>query len=51
MCSVGDGFNVELSEGITLCEYVCEDCGKEFKGLIMTKIKCPACHSTKTTKK
>lgn len=48
MCSVGDGFNVEISEGVDLKNYKCNDCGKEFKGLSLSKVKCPACHSINT---
>ena len=50
MCSVGDSFNVEIAEDIIMCEYVCKDCGKEFKG-IGTNLKCPACKSSNTALK
>ncbi|MBE0522463.1 MAG: hypothetical protein IBX39_09400 [Candidatus Methanoperedenaceae archaeon] len=43
MCSVGDGFNMDISALETkLCK--CEDCGNEFKG-IGNKARCPSCHS------
>ncbi len=51
MCSVGDAFNIDIAEGVELCGYVCKDCGKEFKGISMGTIKCPACHSLNTSKK
>lgn len=45
MCSVGDSFGVELEGGMEPHEYVCNHCGKSFKG-IGTGQKCPKCHST-----
>ncbi len=49
MCSVGDGFNIDLAEDEGLCEYVCNDCGGKFKGVrVNAKLKCPECHSTNT---
>lgn len=45
MCSVGDAFEVDISGDAELCEYVCRECGKEFKG-IGKNLRCPACHST-----
>ena len=50
MCSVGDAFNIDIAESVELCQYKCEDCGKEFKGIGMGKgLKCPECHSTNTS--
>lgn len=43
MCSVGDAFNIDITEDVKISEYVCNDCGKEFKG--MGKTKCPSCKS------
>lgn len=52
MCSVGDAFNIDISEDVNICEYICQDCGKEFKGIALAKnLKCPACHSSNTSKK
>ncbi len=49
MCSVGDGFNIDLSEDTGLCEYKCDECGNTFKGVITGKMpKCPECHSANT---
>jgi rubrerythrin len=45
MCSVGDSFGVELEEGVEPHDYVCNQCGKKFKG-IGTNLRCPKCHST-----
>jgi rubrerythrin len=47
MCSVGDSFGVELGEGTDMHEYVCNDCGKKFKG-IGTNVRCPKCQSKNT---
>lgn len=44
MCSVGDMFDVDISGDATMREYVCSDCGKEFKG-IGKNLRCPRCHS------
>lgn len=50
MCSVGDAFNIDISEDMGLCEYICNDCGKNFKGVrINQTLKCPKCHSTNTS--
>lgn len=50
MCSVGDAFNIDISEDTGLCDYKCDDCGKEFKGLrIKKKLKCPECQSANTS--
>ena len=49
MCSVGDGFNIDLSEDTGLCEYRCNDCGNTFKGVrIDRKLKCSKCRSNNT---
>lgn len=49
MCSVGDGFNIDLSEDTGICEYECNNCGKTFKGVRIGKmLKCPECHSVNT---
>lgn len=50
MCSVGDGFNIDLSsEDAGIVECVCNDCGGKFKGVrVNTKLKCPECHSSNT---
>jgi len=45
MCSVGDSFGVELEGGMEPHEYLCNQCGKKFKG-IGTNLRCPKCHST-----
>lgn len=45
MCSVGDAFPVEIEGGMDMHEYVCNECGKEFKG-IGGNVRCPKCHST-----
>ena len=45
MCSVGDAFEVDITGDAELCDYVCNKCGKKFKGL-GTNLRCPACHST-----
>jgi DNA-directed RNA polymerase subunit RPC12/RpoP len=51
MCSVGDSFNIDLSENIEMVEYRCNDCGKKFKGMgMVTSLKCPSCHSKNTSK-
>ena len=50
MCSVGDTFNIDIAEGVELCRYRCNDCSKEFKGIGMSNIKCPSCHSSNTSK-
>ena len=43
--SVGkDMFDVDISGDATMCEYVCSDCGKEFKG-IGKNLRCPRYHS------
>lgn len=48
MCSVGDGFNIDLSED-EFCEYKCNECGNTFKGVNTGKtLKCPECHSADT---
>jgi Zn finger protein HypA/HybF involved in hydrogenase expression len=44
MCSVGDSFGVELSEGMEMKDYECNNCSKKFKG-IGTNLVCPKCHS------
>lgn len=51
MCSVGDPFNIDISsEDTGLCEYKCNDCGKQFKGIRIGRgLKCPECHSTNTS--
>ncbi len=46
MCSVGDMFDIDISGDAELHDYVCNDCGKQFKGLGRTNLRCPACHST-----
>jgi len=51
MCSVGDAFNIDIAEGVKMSEYVCKDCGKEFKGMGMSKVKCPSCKSLNTEPK
>lgn len=49
MCSVGDAFNIDISEDTGLCEYKCNECGNTFKGVrIGKKLKCPECHSADT---
>ena len=45
MCSVGDSFGVELETDMEPHDYVCNQCGKKFKG-IGTNLRCPKCHST-----
>jgi rubrerythrin len=50
MCSVGDMFDVDISGDATMSEYICSDCGKEFKG-IGKNLRCPVCHSLKASKK
>jgi len=50
MCSVGDMFDVDISGDATMGEYICDDCGKEFKG-IGKNLRCPKCHSMKVSKK
>ena len=47
MCSVGDGFNMDISALETKL-IKCEDCGNEFKG-IGNKSRCPSCHSANVT--
>jgi Zn finger protein HypA/HybF involved in hydrogenase expression len=47
MCSVGDGFNIDISALETKL-IKCEDCGNEFKG-IGNKARCPSCHSANVT--
>ena len=47
MCSVGDGFNVEIGAFETTL-FKCKDCGNEFKG-IGNKSKCPSCNSGNVT--
>jgi rubrerythrin len=44
MCSVGDAFNIDITEDIGYCEYICKDCGKIFKG-IGKNLTCPNCKS------
>ncbi len=44
MCSVGDMFDIDISGEAKVSEYICRDCGKEFKG-IGKNLRCPACHS------
>ncbi|HEY9206058.1 MAG TPA: hypothetical protein VIO58_09060 [Candidatus Methanoperedens sp.] len=44
MCSVGDSFGVELEGGMEAHEYVCNNCGKSFKG-IGSNLVCPKCRS------
>jgi len=44
MCSVGDSFGVELEGGMEVHEYVCNNCGKSFKG-IGSNVGCPKCRS------
>ncbi len=44
VCSVGDMFDVDISGSAEMCEYICNECGKEFKG-IGKNLRCPACHS------
>ena len=45
MCSVGDAFNVDISEDAAgMSAYACRDCGKEFKG-IGKNLRCPRCRS------
>jgi len=44
MCSVGDGFGVDINEVISPENYKCKDCGNEFQG-IGKKVMCPACQS------
>jgi DNA-directed RNA polymerase subunit RPC12/RpoP len=51
MCSVGDPFNIDIAtENIELCKFKCNECGKEFKGISVSNIKCPNCHSKNTSK-
>jgi rubrerythrin len=50
MCNVGDMFDVDVSGDATMSEYVCNDCGTEFKG-IGKNLRCPKCHSLKGSKK
>jgi len=50
MCSVGDSFNIDITEDTGLCEMICNGCGKQFKGIRMGKsLKCPVCHSVNTS--
>lgn len=43
-------FYIGLSEDTGLCEYKCNNCGKEFKGVRIGKsLKCPECHSPNTS--
>ena len=49
MCSIGDSFNIDIKEDIKIGEYVCKDCGKEFKGV--GKVRCPSCKSLNTESK
>lgn len=51
MCSVGDAFNIDITEDVKISEYICKDCGKEFKGVGMSKVKCPSCKSLNTEPK
>ncbi len=44
MCSVGDMIDMDISGEAVVCEYVCNDCGKVFKG-IGKNLRCPSCHS------
>lgn len=44
MCSVGEMPDVDISGKAEWREYICNDCGKEFKG-IGKNLRCPACHS------
>jgi len=50
MCSVGDGFNIDLiSDDAGIVECVCNDCESKFKGVrVNAKLKCPECHSSNT---
>lgn len=48
MCSVGDAFNIDIAEDVKMKDYKCEDCGKEFKGLGISTLKCPSCKSANT---
>lgn len=49
MCSVGDAFNIDIAESISMCEYKCNECGNTFKGIKAgKKPKCPECQSTDT---
>lgn len=50
MCSVGDAFNIDIADNAVFCQYKCNDCGKEFKGIGTGNIKCPGCKSTNTSK-
>ena len=45
MWSVGDMFDVDISGDATMSEYICGECGKEFKG-IGKNLRCPKCHSS-----
>lgn len=47
MCSVGDSFNIDISNDVTPRSYRCKDCGKEYRG-IGTNPKCPECDSANT---
>ncbi len=44
MCSVGDIVDIDISGEAKVCEFVCRECGKEFKG-IGKNLRCPKCHS------
>ncbi|KAF5424441.1 MAG: hypothetical protein C00003105_00774 [ANME-2 cluster archaeon HR1] len=44
MCSVGDGFGVDIQDVLEPKNYECNDCGNKFQG-IGKKVTCPACQS------
>lgn len=48
VCTVGDGFDVDISE-IEAADYECEECGNKFKA-VGKDVKCPSCR-TRNVKK
>lgn len=48
MCSVGDSFNLDISE-LESDLYKCLDCSNEFKS-VGKRVLCPTCHSKKVQK-
>jgi predicted Zn-ribbon and HTH transcriptional regulator len=51
MSGIRDEFKINMLRDVGLYECVCRDCGNKFKGLPVSKIECPACHSTNISKK
>ena len=38
----------DISDDTGLCNYICNDCGNKFAGVIVKNLKCSECHSTNT---